>query len=52
MILSLLSNGAGGSTLNELKSVLQYDNIVSANDKFKTLIFLLKVRLRKHNTYN
>ncbi|XP_018339989.1 PREDICTED: antichymotrypsin-2-like isoform X1 [Trachymyrmex septentrionalis] len=42
MILSLLSNGAGGSTLNELKSVLHYDNIVSANDKFKTLIFLLK----------
>ncbi|XP_018310584.1 antichymotrypsin-2 isoform X2 [Mycetomoellerius zeteki] len=42
MILSLLSNGAEGSTLNELKSVLHYDDIISVNDEFKALIVLLK----------
>ncbi|XP_011644242.1 antichymotrypsin-2-like isoform X2 [Pogonomyrmex barbatus] len=40
MILSLLSNGAGGFTLKELKSVLHHDT-VSLNDEFKTLILLL-----------
>ncbi|KYN00229.1 PREDICTED: antichymotrypsin-2-like [Cyphomyrmex costatus] len=42
MILFLLSNGAAGSTLNELKSVLHYDDVVSTNDEFKALILLLK----------
>ncbi|XP_011691975.1 PREDICTED: antichymotrypsin-2-like [Wasmannia auropunctata] len=42
MILSLLSNGAGGFTLNELKSVLHHDDeVVSLNDEFKTLALLL-----------
>lgn len=47
MILSLLSNGAGGFTLTELKSVLHYDNVASSNDEFKALALLLNVRLRK-----
>jgi len=41
MILSLLSNGAGGFTLNKLKSVLHHDDIVSLNDEFKSLTLLL-----------
>ncbi|XP_050449112.1 antichymotrypsin-2-like isoform X2 [Cataglyphis hispanica] len=45
MILSLLSNGAGGSTLDELRSALGYNNKdndkESLNDEFKALIVLL-----------
>lgn len=47
MILSLLSNGAGGFTLNELKSALYHDDTVSLNDEFKALVLLLNVRLRE-----
>ncbi|XP_067204437.1 antichymotrypsin-2 isoform X2 [Linepithema humile] len=42
MILSLLFNGSGGSTLNELKSVLYYDNAIFSNNEFESLIYLLK----------
>lgn len=41
MILSLLSNGAGGFTLSELKSVLHHDATASMNDEFKALTLLL-----------
>jgi len=44
IMLSLLSNGAEGSTLNELKSVLRFDDKISFNDKLKALIRLLNVR--------
>lgn len=44
MILSLLSNGAGGSTLDELRSALGYNDKESLNDEFKALIVLLSVR--------
>jgi len=44
MILSLLSNGSGGSTLNELKSILYYDDAIFANNQLKALIYLLKVK--------
>ncbi|CAL1673626.1 unnamed protein product [Lasius platythorax] len=40
MLLSLLSNGAGGSTLNELRSALGYDK-ESLNQEYKDLIVLL-----------
>ncbi|EZA59235.1 antichymotrypsin-2 isoform X2 [Ooceraea biroi] len=38
LLLSLLSNGAGGSTLNELQAALRHDDRVSLNDEFKALI--------------
>ncbi|XP_070155387.1 antichymotrypsin-2 isoform X2 [Polyergus mexicanus] len=41
MILSLLSNGAGGSTLDELRSALGYNDKESLNDEFRALIVLL-----------
>ncbi|XP_071569365.1 antichymotrypsin-2 isoform X1 [Temnothorax nylanderi] len=41
IILSLLSNGAGGFTLTELKSVLHHDDTASLNDEFKSLALLL-----------
>lgn len=44
MILSLLSNGSGGSTLNELKSILYYNNAIFSNHEFEELIHLLKVK--------
>lgn len=44
MILSLLSNGAGGSTLDELRSALGYNDKESLNDEFRALIVLLNVR--------
>lgn len=43
MLLSLLSNGAEGSTLNELRSALGYDK-ESLNQEYKDLIVLLNVR--------
>jgi len=44
MLLSLLSNGAGGSTLDELRSALGYNDKEFLNDEFKALIILLNVR--------
>ncbi|XP_077266426.1 antichymotrypsin-2 isoform X2 [Temnothorax americanus] len=41
IILSLLSNGAGGLTLNELKSALRHDDTAPLNDEFKFLALLL-----------
>lgn len=52
MILSLLSNGAGGFTLTELKSVLHHNNVASLNNEFKALTLLLNVRLRRNMTPN
>jgi len=49
MILSLLSNGAGGFTLKELKSILHHDDLVSLNNEFKALALLLNVRLQKNH---
>jgi len=45
IMMALLSNGAEGSTLNELKSVLHFDDEISFNDELEDLItFLLSVR--------
>lgn len=44
MLLSLLSNGARGSTLDELRSALGYSDKELLNDEFKALIILLNVR--------
>lgn len=44
MILSLLANGADGTTLHELISVLHHNDTSSLNNEFKALIFLLNVR--------
>ncbi|XP_014479261.1 PREDICTED: leukocyte elastase inhibitor-like isoform X2 [Dinoponera quadriceps] len=41
MILSLLVNGADGTTLDELKSVLHHNDSSSLNNEFKALIPLL-----------
>ncbi|XP_036151035.1 uncharacterized protein LOC118648743 isoform X2 [Monomorium pharaonis] len=41
MTLSLLSNGAGDHTLNEIKSVLHHDDIISLNNGFNILALLL-----------
>lgn len=41
VLLSLLSNGAGGSTLDELRSTLGYSDKEFLNDEFKALIILL-----------
>ncbi|XP_072759665.1 antichymotrypsin-2 isoform X1 [Anoplolepis gracilipes] len=42
IILSLVSNGAGGSTLEEMRAALGYvDTEETLNDKFQTLIVLL-----------
>ncbi|XP_011864861.1 PREDICTED: antichymotrypsin-2-like isoform X2 [Vollenhovia emeryi] len=41
MILSLLSNGAGGFTLTQLKSALHHDDTASFDDEFKALNILL-----------
>jgi len=47
MLLSLLLNGAGGSTLNELRIALHHGDTVSSNDDgFKALISSLNVRSR------
>ncbi|XP_036151045.1 serpin A3-7-like isoform X4 [Monomorium pharaonis] len=43
MTLSLLSNGAGDHTLNEIKSVLHHDDIISLNNGFNILALLLNI---------
>jgi len=46
-MLSLLSNRADGSTLNELKSVLHFDDEMSFNNELQELISLfLSVRCK------
>lgn len=49
MILSLLVNGANGTTLNELMSALHHNDTSSLNNEFKVLIPLLNVRLKRPN---
>ncbi|KAL0122113.1 hypothetical protein PUN28_007112 [Cardiocondyla obscurior] len=41
IVLSLLSNGAGGFTLDELKSALYHNDTIAINNEFKILALLL-----------
>ncbi|XP_020297699.1 antichymotrypsin-2-like isoform X2 [Pseudomyrmex gracilis] len=42
VLLSLLTHGTAGSTLDELRSILYHDDIVSLSEEFQSLIALLK----------